>query len=556
MSKIRGNALDKRTLIERSALFVGTNTEGSDSEELLTGVPTTCNISSPPPTESQPILISPEPPPQVAVDGPTVPAGPTGNDEQPTCGTTKQLSFEEFECDVSVAEGDRRRQEFSFTLYDFDGHGKITKDDIAGLVTTIYDTLGASIQVPPCGSKTIKVKLTVSPDQRASSSSQAAPPRSSTCLNATQTPATSTLPPGNSSSCCHLKHAAPCGHTATHAARGSSRVPRRRRAPRYRCQTERKEVETHSEDDDENVRANRVQQEELRRRVGPVPHLPSPYSNSSEGDVSDDSDTSPAFSPLTPLLTTNQRKRSGALQRQQLLEIIQANMEKNNLSFHTSRKRHQNEQSRVPSHSPQQETTNHNNQDCQAPVESRQMPTNYHKPIRESTHHSASFPKTPTKPRMNLRKARHNTSRNNATHASQAYAYSQVLNRNVVVPTTVYNDIPAQHITSSNTHRNIVNLLPNNNQQTANQQTNVTNNHNNVQRNNTQFIQSQQCCRAKKHQLKHATREQDQARAMAQVVRWLEREFSQNAAAVTSGRRHVHEHIHHHYHHYHAEALV
>lgn len=92
-------------------------------------------------------------------------------------------------------------------------------------------------------------------------------------------------------------------------------------------------METHSEDEDENAHANRVQQEELRRRVGPV----SPYSNSSEGDVSDDSDTSPAFSPLTPLLTTNQRKRSGALQRQQLLEIIQANMEKNNLSFHTSR---------------------------------------------------------------------------------------------------------------------------------------------------------------------------------------------------------------------------
>lgn len=44
-----------------------------------------------------------------------------------------------------MAEGDRKRQEFSFTLYDFDGHGKITKDDIAGLVTTIYDTLGASI---------------------------------------------------------------------------------------------------------------------------------------------------------------------------------------------------------------------------------------------------------------------------------------------------------------------------------------------------------------------------------------------------------------------------
>lgn len=102
-------------------------------------------------------------------------------------------------------------------------------------------------------------------------------------------------------------------------------------------QNEQKEADTHSEDDGENARTNRIKQEELRRRVGPVPHLPSPYSNSSEGDISDDSDVSPAVSPLTPLLTTNQRKRSGALQRQQLLEIIQANMEKNNLSFHTSR---------------------------------------------------------------------------------------------------------------------------------------------------------------------------------------------------------------------------
>ncbi|KAL0130816.1 hypothetical protein PUN28_002434 [Cardiocondyla obscurior] len=542
---------------------VGTNTEGSDSEELLTGVPTTCNVSSPPTTEAQPILISPVETAQVAPDSSSIPAEPTGNDEQPTCGTTKQLSFEEFECDVSVAEGDRRRQEFSFTLYDFDGHGKITKDDIAGLVTTIYDTLGASIQVPPCGSKTIKVKLTVSPDQR-SSSSQAPRNAAGTCLNATQTPQTAAPSPGhqhNSSSCCHLKHTAPCGHaatataaTATAARHGASRVPRRRRTTRYRCQTERKEVDTRSEDDDENVRTNRVQQEELRKRVGPVPHLPSPYSNSSEGDVSDDSDTSPAFSPLTPLLTTNERKRSGALQRQQLLEIIQANMEKNNLSFHTSRKRHQNEQSRIPSHSPHLENSNHNNQDCPTSLEPRQV--NYHKPVRESTHQSASFPKTPTKSRSaNLRKTRHATPKNNATHSSpQTYAtYSQILNRNMLAPTTVYNDTP-QH-TVTNVHRNIVNVVPNNNQQTANQT--ITNNHSNLQRNDAQFVHTQQCGRpSKKHQLKHATREQDQARAMAQVVRWLEREFSQNAVAATSNRRHVHEHIHHHYHHYHPEALV
>ena len=146
--------------------------------------------------------------------------------------------LKEFECDVSVAEGDRRRQEFSFTLYDFDGHGKITKDDIAGLVTTIYDTLGASIQVPPCGSKTIKVKLTVSPDQRATSGSNQT--SNATAATAAATAAaiatanvsvkTNHLPGGNVASCCHVKHSASCNH----ANQASRRAPRRRRPLRSR----------------------------------------------------------------------------------------------------------------------------------------------------------------------------------------------------------------------------------------------------------------------------------------------------------------------------------
>lgn len=95
-------------------------------------------------------------------------------------------------------------------------------------------------------------------------------------------------------------------------------------------------AESDIEDDAENVPSNQCKQEELRRRVGPVPHLPSPYYNSSEGDVSDNSDViSPSLSPLTPLIT--EHTINGKIQRQQLLEIIQANMEKNHLSFHTTR---------------------------------------------------------------------------------------------------------------------------------------------------------------------------------------------------------------------------
>ena len=67
--------------------------------------------------------------------------------------------------------------QFSFTLYDLDGHGKITKDDIAGIVSTIYESLGKSVVVPHYGSKTINVRLTVSPD---SSTQNAAAPQQQT----------------------------------------------------------------------------------------------------------------------------------------------------------------------------------------------------------------------------------------------------------------------------------------------------------------------------------------------------------------------------------------
>lgn len=76
---------------------------------------------------------------------------------------------------VGVAAGKSKTQpvQFSFTLYDLDGHGKITKDDIAGIVSTIYESLGKSVVVPHYGSKTINVRLTVSPDAQNSTAAVA-----------------------------------------------------------------------------------------------------------------------------------------------------------------------------------------------------------------------------------------------------------------------------------------------------------------------------------------------------------------------------------------------
>ncbi|XP_069757710.1 protein naked cuticle homolog 1 isoform X2 [Narcine bancroftii] len=77
-------------------------------------------------------------------------------------GMKKQLKFEELECDVSVEEDNR--QEWTFTLYDFDNNGKVTREDITSLLHTIYEVVDASVNHSPSSSKTLRVKLTVTPD--------------------------------------------------------------------------------------------------------------------------------------------------------------------------------------------------------------------------------------------------------------------------------------------------------------------------------------------------------------------------------------------------------
>ncbi|XP_048886617.1 protein naked cuticle homolog 1-like isoform X1 [Brienomyrus brachyistius] len=74
----------------------------------------------------------------------------------------KPLKFEELQCAVSVEEDDR--QEWTFTLYDFDNNGKVTREDITSLLHTIYEVVDASVNHSPSTSKTLRVKLSVAPD--------------------------------------------------------------------------------------------------------------------------------------------------------------------------------------------------------------------------------------------------------------------------------------------------------------------------------------------------------------------------------------------------------
>ncbi|XP_018605184.1 protein naked cuticle homolog 1 isoform X2 [Scleropages formosus] len=77
-------------------------------------------------------------------------------------GVQKQLKFEELECAVSVEEDNR--QEWTFTLYDFDNNGKVTREDITSLLHAIYEVVDASVNHSPSTSKTLRVKLSVAPD--------------------------------------------------------------------------------------------------------------------------------------------------------------------------------------------------------------------------------------------------------------------------------------------------------------------------------------------------------------------------------------------------------
>ncbi|XP_019629285.1 PREDICTED: protein naked cuticle homolog 2-like isoform X1 [Branchiostoma belcheri] len=95
--------------------------------------------------------------------------GPNDGDSKSSVeeGEKPGLHVEEFECGVSVEGSDK--QEWTFTLYDFDGKGKVTQEDFATLLHSIYEMVGNSVHLPSKSSskgnknKTLKLRLTVSP---------------------------------------------------------------------------------------------------------------------------------------------------------------------------------------------------------------------------------------------------------------------------------------------------------------------------------------------------------------------------------------------------------
>ncbi|KAK7578052.1 hypothetical protein V9T40_010257 [Parthenolecanium corni] len=443
-------------------------------------------------------------------------SSPTKENIRSECVSEKRrLNFQELECDVSL-EGVNsnntggQRQEFAFTLYDLDGHGKITEADIASLVKTIYETLGQSITVPHYGSKTIKVKLTVSPEKKPCTGGN-----EETTSSPTPTKTAREVPTTSSSS---------NNNNTNRWSKDLNYLKSRERRP--------------------------PQEPKCRRRHS---FSSSGMSEDREADVSEDDDEVPLNNKLdnSAMITalrsniySRYKKQSSSLQRQELLQIIQANMAKNNLCFQTS--------SRKPNPLVHSLLASHYRQRRKPQPVARQYVNSWESPA----HHAA----------------------NNHTTANEMFLQSSELKMGGS------DSVPQMLHQRSRSYD-----LPPNNRCSSHF--------------NDECCKMKQPPTS--HELKHRNRELEQARAKEQVVRWLEQDFftpakyaanhhqrkvnnknhnnsnqnnninnnnNVNYYKATSKEEmksksrfcsnekhehhHVHEHVHHHYHHYHESPIV
>lgn len=260
---------------------------------------TTSQCSAPPdllPSEARAMLqpTPPPPPPRITRPAPLSqepcykpPPSPVTTTPNNNEDNEPRLRFEELTCDVELKHSETSKQkplQFSFTLYDLDGHGRMTKDDIAGIVSTIYESIGKSVTVPHYGSKTIQVRLTVVPEE------------------------------------------------------SKPRTPRERREGRRRRRREFSSVKSARLNDD--FEHTDDEQREILSLDDDVSSK-----SSCSGDRRPTQRSTAFIYPRSHRYARREqrerkhtKKRSGSLQRRELLEIIQANMEKNHLSFQASRK--------------------------------------------------------------------------------------------------------------------------------------------------------------------------------------------------------------------------
>ncbi|KAK5639284.1 hypothetical protein RI129_011776 [Pyrocoelia pectoralis] len=495
---------------------------------------------------------------------------------QPEENVEHHLNLQEFSCNVSLEDLSRQnlqdRQEFSFTLYDFDGHGKITKDDISGLVTTIYEALGSSIKVPHCGSKTIKVKLTVSPDLRKHVS----------------TSVTNNQPNLGEQSLDKKVNLNVTIKRETNDKKKSNKSLENRK--HYCCRRLNEEFEPAADNsDDHSDLCSRIStdivemedgcdgSEEYISKCSAEQKCEQSQVKTVNSDVTDECDMK---KHCKSFLHTKKVKKRTNIQKHDGFEL-QTNMDTSNSSFQTARKL----------------SNDHSN------VENAQLPQHdlkHHRHRHNKSMHSHNTPLRclanvdPTHFYVDLMALQNNTqiSNGNCRYDKLVDAVMCVSNKKLYDCYKKHNLKNCDDSSNSPFHCQLMEAKANSTKHVNKPIKKQTKKQNDIEatpkQNIRKFPRVVVGHTSSPHHLRHRNRQEDQARAMAQVVRWLEQEFSNNLytnigedktkfsnCEETRAKqhfcgmmknlndcsdyheyRHVHEHIHHHYHHYQESPVV
>lgn len=200
------------------------------------------------------------------------------------------------------------------------------------MVTTIYEVLGSTVKVPHYGSKTIRVKLTVSPDQRK---------HVSATVVEQENKMDSEKPTEGS-----IKR--DLNVTIRHAHEKRKNKTSKQKDDNYQhhcCNHHEEDIEDNSDESENSSRVSDMSDEEEEGECsGDEKILKTKQKKTHK--VSNPRYTIPnLFIKESNIINKHDRcirsrrttKRSSSLQRQELLEIIRANMDKNNLSFQSGR---------------------------------------------------------------------------------------------------------------------------------------------------------------------------------------------------------------------------
>lgn len=467
--------------------------------------------------------------------------------------------------------------------------------DIAGLVRSIYGAVNDSITVPQGGKKTIKVRLTVTPEKLQSSS-----PTESTSNNLTPSqvqPSSEVNSPNNNNNNNNLSVVGMGNVNSTNLLETRPKL--------------RNNVNVTIK---ENLNRDRLggssgrKEKELRDRLS---HLDKPkfnsvrLPNSAHAACRGCRNLSPEVfrdCSASPLRNRKKwRERVCSLQRPDIFDILHANMEKNNVNPCCRR-----------DHSQQPQPLHHHVQHSMAPCTHSQLIADPNCPVLPLLNENLckqklmenSFPSASPTSRLlgggkvydaHIHRSSHHHAhqhqcKKHGHHRSRSHDLSQNLFRHHLFPErdqllTQGAPVPsaggANQTCCSNLNSNIMFLEPHHNlqQQAHNQHDPLeilegcfVNQHCSPRNKNTNLANA---AATTQHQLKHRNREQEHARAMAQVISWLEREniggcdkkFSSSPnrknpnpstnsllgsppAVKKHEHHHVHEHIHHHYHHH------